>query len=331
MRRLALALCVAVAAAFPVATVHAAVQTATNGILTILIEDAGGDIGQWTVHTGASHPVPNDDVIYPIGTSYTTLRDVTGTTMYANAGGTLSSGLGGFTFQSLQAAPCVAALVAIAGGFQTTYTCPNWTVVQIVVLQGTTLADTAIRHSTTITNSSVVTRQYGVRYMWDWYISGNDASIFRQRNPDGSFTTTFQEFTNPAFQAYEEVDNIATPTFSVFGTVQGGPLVPAPTPPEVLGYVSWDTSSDNPWDFLVTGGNDDSAVTYYWGRLAPLSIAAGASVTFTQYLTTQQSAIGVGPSGPVIVPTLAEWALIALAALVGGIALVSLRRRRTLH
>lgn len=119
----------------------------------------------------------------------------------------------------MQSAPATALVTTIPNGFRTTYTLPNWVVVQDVAISGTTLADTNVRHSVTVTNSSAVTRSYGVRYMRDRQIAGNDASLFRTRNPDGTFTGTFIGYDAPAFQAFEEVDNIATPAFSVFGRV----------------------------------------------------------------------------------------------------------------
>lgn len=304
----------------------AAVQTATNGILTVQIEDAGSSAGQFTIRTGASHPLPNATVFYPIGTSYITLRDNTAQVVYANAGGTVNTNIAPYTPQSLQAAPCASAVVAVAGGFRTTYTCPNWTVVQDVVINGTTLQDTNVRQSVTVLNTSAAVRSYGVRYMWDWEIAGNDASLFRTRNPDGAFTSTFVGFNAPAFQAFEEVDNATTPTLSVFGTVTGGSLSPAPTTPDRVGYVSWSDFVDAPWDFAIAGGNDDSATVHYWGFAAPLSLAAGASATFHQYVSTNPSAVGVGPTQPAAeIPTLSEWALIGLA---GMLALFGLRRAR---
>ena len=304
----------------------AAVQTATNGILTVQIEDAGTSAGQFTIRTGASHPLPNESVFYPIGTSYITLRDNTAQVVYANAGGTVNTNIAPYTFQSLQAAPCTSAVAAVAGGFRTTYTCPNWTVVQDVVINGTTLQDTNVRQSVTVQNTSGAARSYGVRYMWDWEIAGNDASLFRTRNPDGAFTSTFVGFNAPAFQAFEEVDNATTPTLSVFGTVTGGSLSPTPTTPDRVGYVSWSDFVDAPWDFPVAGGNDDSATVHYWGFAAPLSLGAGAGATFHQYVSTNPSAVGVGPTQPAAeIPTLSEWALFALA---GMVALLGLRRTR---
>jgi hypothetical protein len=214
-------------------------------------------------------------------------------------------------------------------GFRTTWTLPNWTVVQDVVINGSTLADTNVRQSVTVTNTSAVSRQYGVRFMWDWEIAGNDASLFRQRNPDSAFTSTFTTFPSPTFQLYEEVDNSTTPTFSVFGTVGGGPLTPAPTTPEQLRYSSWGTSYSNGWDFANTGGNSDSSTVYYWGFNAPLSIAAGASATYTQYLTTQFSAAGGGGSTTVVqpVPTLSTWGMLLLIGILAALAVWSTRRR----
>lgn len=326
MRKHLSAALVGVALGFTAGVAGAAVQTATNGILSVLIENAGSEIGQFTIRTGGSHPLPNETVFYPIGTSYITLRDNTAQVVYANAGGTVNTGIAPYTFQSLQSAPCTAAVAGIASGFRTTYTCPNWTVTQDVVINGATLQDTNVRQSVTVQNTSGVTRSYGVRYMWDWEIAGNDASLFRTRNPDGPFTSTFAAFNAPAFQAFEEVDNATTPTLSVFGTVTGGSLSPTPTAPDRLGYVSWSDAVDAPWDFPVSGANDDSATVHYWGFAAPLGVAAGGSATFHQYVSTNPSAVGVGPTQPAAeIPTLSEWALIALA---GMVALLGLRRSR---
>lgn len=303
--------------------------SATNGILTVLINDTGSLIGQFTIRTGASHPRPNETVFYPTGTSYITLRDNTAQEIWANAGGTVNTNIAPYTFRSMQSAPATALVTTIPGGFRTTYTLPNWVVVQDVVISGTTLANTNVRQSVTVTNTSGVARSYGVRYMWDWEIAGNDASLFRTRNPDGAFTSTFIGYNAPAFQAFEEVDNVTTPTFSVFGTVAGGSLVPPPTAPDRLGYVDWSDYYDAPWDFPISGAGVDSATVHFWGFTTPLSIAPGGSATYTEYVSTVQSAIGVGPgvAAPQQIPTLSQWALIALAMLVG---LIGIRSRRAM-
>lgn len=312
-------------------TSAAAIRTATNGILTVLIEDdaSSDEIGQFTIRTGAAHPQPNQTVFFPIGTSYITLRDNTAQEVWTNAGGPENNNIAPYVNREMQQPPATAVVTNLTNGFRTTYTLPNWTVVQDVVISGTTLANTNVRQSVTVTNTSAVSRSYGLRYMWDWQIAGNDDAIFRTRNPDGAFTTTFQAFNAPAFQAFEEVDSATTPTFSVFGTVMGGTLSPAPTAPDRVAYVSWGDAQNSPWDFPVTGGNNDSATVHYWGYTSPLTLAAGASSTYHQYVSTNPSAVGVGPAPPPSVtqdiPTLSEWALIALA---GMLAMLGLRARR---
>ena len=58
--------------------------TATNGILTVSMDDTSG---AFTIRTGASHPQPNQNVFFPCCTSYLTVRDATaGTRLTANCG-----------------------------------------------------------------------------------------------------------------------------------------------------------------------------------------------------------------------------------------------------
>ncbi len=328
MRRFILAVLACVASALYFAVAQAAQVATTNGILTIEIEDAGSDAGIFSVRTGAAHPFPNQRVIFPVGTSYTTLIDFTAQQVYTNSGGTPSGNIpAGFTSLSMQTAPATAVVTVIPNGYRATYTLPNWTMVQDVVIAGTTLADTSVRETTTVTNTSAATRSYGLRYMWDWEIDGSDNALFRTRNPDTPFTATFAGFTNPAFQAFEET-NTPTPLFSIFATVSGGTsLSPPPTAPDRLAYTSWSAAVGSPWDFPISGSGADSSTEHYWGFTAPLTLAAAASTSFTEYITTIPSAIGVGPLVSVAIPTLTDWGLIVLAALLGGAALVSLRRR----
>jgi hypothetical protein len=305
----------------------AALVNVTNGILVLEIENTNtGDLGMWTVRTGASHPNPGQLVLYPVGTSYITFRDATALIMYANAGGA-APGLAGYTFQNMSTAPGVGVVTSIANGFRTVWTIPSWTITQDVVINGTTLSNTNVQQTVTVANTSGAPRQYGLRFMWDWDIAGNDASFFRTRNPDGSFTSTFATFTSPAFQLFEEVNNLTTPLFSVFGTVGGGPLTPVPTTPEQLRYSGWSVAYSSAWDFANTGSGIDSATEHYWGFTTPLTLAAGTSATYVQYLTTNFAAGGGAATGPIQVPTLSEWGVLLLIALLGGIAIWSVRRK----
>jgi len=308
-----------------VGNVSAATQTVTNGILTVSISDAGGNIGQFTVTTGDSHPNPSQTVFYPIGTSNITLRDVGAAVMWSNDGSAPAAGLAGYTATTMNTQPAAVTPIG-TNGFRTTYTLPNFTVVQDVVIDGTTLADTNVRHTISVTNNSAASRQYGVRNMWDWQIADNDASYFRQRSPDTAFTDVFSTFVAPAFTHYEMVDDLTTPAFSVFGTVHGGSLSPQPTPPDQLRYSSWSAAINSAWDFDNTGSAIDSAVFYYWGFDTPLTLAPGATGTHTQYVATVLGAVGGAASGSTSIPTLTEWGLMTMSLLLAGLGYRQLRR-----
>jgi hypothetical protein len=299
-----------------------------NGILQVQMDDSSG---RWTVRTGASHPNPNQSVLFPTGTSFITLRDATALQMLVNGGGAGSPppGLAGYTTAGM-AVPVVTPLGST--GYRATFTLTNWTVVEDVVVTGTTLSDTNVRATVTITNTTASARQYGLRYMWDWEIAGNDGSFFRTRNPDTAFTPNLMTFNAPTFQLYEEVDYSATPTCSVFATTTGGTLSPPVTNPDQLRYSSWPSSVSSAWDYTDPATTGDSSVSYFWGFSAPLTLAAGATASFTQYITTQQSAIGPPTTATAAnIPTLSMWALILLSTLALGLGAWSLRRSRNIN
>lgn len=125
------------------------------------------------------------------------------------------------------------------------------------------------------------------------------------------------------------VESTTKPTFSIYGTVTGGTLSPAPSTPEQVRYADWSYSIDSAWDFPVTGGAQDSAILYFWGYNAPLTLAAGASVSYTQYVSTVLGAVGGGTATTTAtaIPTLTEWGMILLSGLLGLGAAHTMRRR----
>lgn len=257
----------------------------TNGILSVQYDTSSG---RFTINTGANHPQPNQTVLYPVGTSYITLRDATSSETFVNCQA-ISSGLSGYTGATM--CPTPPQITALTTGFRATFTLPNWTVVQEVKVNGTTLSDTNVSQAVTVTNTTRTPREYGVRYMWDWMIAGNDAAVFRQRNPDGNYTSTFANFPNPTFQLFEEVNNPQSPIFSIYATVGGGALIPSPTTPDHLRYARWGSAYSSAWEFSNTGGGGDSGTTHYWGYDSPLRLNGGRSATFLTYITTQFSAV----------------------------------------
>ena len=272
------------------AVANALAVTATNGILTIDYDD----VGRFSLETGASHPVPRETVFFPVGTSYISVRDDTRKQIFINAddfpSGTVIAG------DAVQ--PMGAGVTVALGtlGFRTTWSLPNFRVIQEVEISGTGLSDTNVRHEVSVVNTGSAPLKYGIRYLWDWQIAGNDAALARPRNPDGPYTSVFSAYASPTFRAYEQTDSLLSPKFSIYGTVSGGITARPPTTPDRVAYVSWIDFVVYPWDTDIVGRDIDSAIVYYWGYNAPLTLAAGATANVRQYVSTVASAIGVSTS-----------------------------------
>ena len=287
LRSAAVALAAGLLAVLSIGNAHAA--KASNGILTIDYDD----IGRFSLETGVSHPVPRATVFYPVGTSYISVRDDTRKLIYINddvVSGATPSGdtvvqMGTGTTQTLGTL-----------GFRTTWALANFNVVQEVEITGTGLSDTNVRHEVSVVNTSGAPLRYGVRYLWDWQIAGNDAAIARPRNPDGPYTSVFSAYPSPTFRAYEQTDSLLNPSFSIYGTVSGGTTARPPTTPDRVAYVSWIDFVVNAWDTAITGRDIDSAIVYYWGYNAPLTLAAGATANVRQYVSTVAGSLGVNTS-----------------------------------
>lgn len=300
--RTLLRFCAAGLACLPLAAA-ADLLTSTNQYLSVVMEREGFNAGQFGVMTGASHPQPNKPLFFMDvaegltgATSYLTLRDNTAQEVWTNAGGTVSDHIAPYTAMNMQEDPTKVSVTAIAGGFRSVYTLPNWVVTQDVVVEGSTAANSVVVQRVTVRNTSAGSRSFGLRFLWDWHIGGNDAVAFRPRSPDGAPTATFAVFDAPAFGAFEQLDNATAPVLRAYGSVTGGSL--APTPPDRVGYVDWWVFSGAPWDAPVSGGNMDSATVHYWGLGTPLSIAAGAQATFVAYIATDIGALGLGAVNP---------------------------------
>ena len=265
----------------------AAQSTATNGILTLEFDPSSSE---FSILTGLNHPNPTQTVFYPVGTSYITVRDFTRGEDYVND---VFGAVDPATGQSSKYMGTGVVVAIGSRGFRTTWALPNFTVIQEVEIGGTTLSDTNVRHQVSVQNTSNAPLSYGVRYLWDWQIAGNDASLSRQRFPDGAFTSTFTAYPSPTFQTYEQTDSLTNPTFTIYGSVQGGSLASPPTKPDRVAYVSWIDFVAASWDYPITGGGIDSAIVYYWGYNTPLTLAPGASNQVRQYVSTVASGVGV--------------------------------------
>jgi len=272
------------------ASARAETVTAGNGIYNVDVNDENGE---YTVTTGASHPLGEGlNVLYGGGSpgtsfdsihSYTSGRDYKLPEVSAQSTAPLGS-----------------------NGFQTTYTLSkpeegdDLGIVQTVRADGSTFADSHVEVTTVVTNTGAAPVQIGVRYLWDYQINKDDGPTFQADDPTGPVLLTEQDFPAPNFDHYTIEDNDvspAPPTFDVLGTVNG-PASADPVPPTLLKNVSWIESHDTAFDYAtvpgrvvsVSGGEfNDNAVLYYWGDSAAdaPTIAPGASyrVSASMFLT----------------------------------------------
>ena len=249
--------------------------------------------GVFTVCTGDDHPVPNADVLYggaghSPGTSYLSVMDYTDTVVY-QPDPTVSStepsggyaiaflGGGGSDFSS-------------SGRKATTTWYPGngLEVEQVTAIEGSELTDSRVRVTTKVTNNDSAPHAVGIRYAWDLMIADDDDAWFAKRNPDSSFTQQERIYTPPGFERFETTDNPGSPTFSVFGSMNGpqGAFSPNPTPPDRFIFCQW--AMYDAWVYYEgSDPSSDSAVLYYWGwddGNSPINLSPGENVSVTAYL-----------------------------------------------
>src|SRR5688500_1011685 len=125
----------------------AALRAAGNGFLSVEVQDAGADIGMFSIRTGTLHPRPEQSVLFAVGTSYVTLRDNTAQEVWTNAGTIVNTDIAPYVFRSMQSPPASTSIQDLPNGFLVTYVLPSWTVRQEFVVIGVALADTRVQHS----------------------------------------------------------------------------------------------------------------------------------------------------------------------------------------
>src|SRR6266513_2071894 len=268
---------------------------AGNTIYTICVDDVFNK-GRYTAKTGLAHPVPNVNLLYggavnSPATSHSSYRSFTTGRTY-----TQGSFPGSFNLS-----PFATVTPIGTTGVRTTYALPGppvtadeLLIVQDVNVNGTTLADSNVAITTTITNQGTTSVAMGIRYLWDFQIGLDDGPTFQAQSPDGPVLHFETEFTPPNFSFYNIVDNDTnptSPTYQVFGTVNGpATLIPQPTPPTQLTYGCWPSSFGTSFDYSIgspprnvadqtstdcfgTGG--DSDVLYWWGRSSASALVLG--------------------------------------------------------
>ena len=277
----------------------------TNNYYDLIVENTASlnGIGTYTVRTGSSHPATiaaggsKQNVLYggasgnPWST-YLTVKSYTSNTNYYTGTDyyTPDSGCVGMQLDPNMSAVTQPSPTSILATWNVIGENDFLRIEQKTFIEGTTLDDSKIGVTTKVKNTGYDTVKIGIRYEWDIMIDGNDGTIMRTKNPQGSWLYYETQWSNFNYTHYEITDYPTTPTFYNLGTVIGPTyLTPVPTPPDLLTYADWPASYGQAFNYTPTNQylyNDDSAILYYWGKdLAHArTIAPGDSVMVTQYL-----------------------------------------------
>jgi hypothetical protein len=296
-----LLLCAILASLFigtPTRPVQAAALSATNGIYTIELDDANGN---YSFSTGAAFPgYPNTQILYyfPWGGSGLAVKSY-GSNRVFN-----TPGVGGDV--PLGVPTSVQTLSGSEVGFEITWEIDNgsdhFTLVQKLVVRGTSVDDSRIVVETTVTNDDSQTVPVGIRSMWDLTLGGNDATPFQRFDPDDPAPSgTFFSAAPPAF-SYGAISDSSTIDLYVGVNGPAG-FVPTPTAPDAFYFADYYESYPESWTYAVSGGDSDSVLEYFWGDTPgnALVLDVGASVSVVQVMTADTTALlscvstGTGP------------------------------------
>jgi len=294
-----------------------AATTYGNGIYDASVnDDDDSGLGVYTARTGDNHPVTistgdHQNVLYGgtdeyPSTSWLTVRSYTSETDYYNEDGSPGS-----AFDTVQLDDYATVEATSATATRTTY----WLngnddpdalkIIQDVEVSGTTYENSFVDITTTVRNEGEEPVDIGIRYLWDWQIAEDDGPSFAQVLPDGPTEVTEQTYSSPTFQYYRIQDNneVDSPLFAVYGTTAG--RAPGSTPPDELMFVAWsnaddvtfDYTTDPTFDIASDGGEDDSAVLYFWGpdEQSAITLDPGDAVIVSESLTAALA--GEGPPG----------------------------------
>ncbi|MGW4525768.1 hypothetical protein [Amycolatopsis sp. NPDC004378] len=299
-------------------TALAATPTFGNDVFRVSLQQARGlGVGSFTVQTGPAHPAgAGRDVLFGggvPGTSFTTVRDLTSHVDYVQ--GQYLTTASEVALDSL--GPTTAAVGTT--GFHTNW----WTYVdsgsveidQYVVVHGTTVADSSVEVTTTVTGSSTDTFQ--VQYLWDTAAGTDDAPVLQT----GAYNPFATSATHEVTLSGVDSAALAGPSLS-YGLTGTGParITPPPTPPQSIQFVCWPRAvgaapgryqTDPAIDVTTTGAGcpapsgPDSAVQYLFAP-APSGLRTSASLFSTAPDPTSLSVVPARLGSPAVSATLTD-------------------------
>lgn len=236
----------------------AALPTAGNGVFQIRMQNkAGLGFGTFTVTSGGK------DVLYSgagPGTSFMIVRDTTpdGVTDYVQGEYLTQANeksLDGYA-ESVQPLGTT--------GLEAIWYLEHGSIVQDVVVHGSTAADASVEVSTTAYGQDD-SHQYQIQYLWDLALGKDDGPVvqsgqaggtFRPFAPSATTETTFSAF--DSLFASDNDGNPATPTTAI-GLTGSGPsrIAPPPTVPLSAKFVCWPQAVGAPLGYYQTDSTVD--------------------------------------------------------------------------
>ena len=280
----------------------AAVPSFGNGVFRVVVQRTQGlGVGSFSVRTGPDHPAgAGRDVLFGgdvPGTSFMTVRDLTSGVDYVQ-----SQYLTTATEVALDSVGYWTQTPLGTTGMRTRWfdstSTPgdgaSFEIDQQVVVHGTTVADSSVEVTTTVTGETTDTFQ--VQYLWDTAAGADDGPVLQTGAYNPFATSETHELTLSGVDSVALADNTAGPTLS-YGLTGTGParITPPPTPPQSIQFVCWPRAAgaapgryrtDPTIDVATTGSGcpapagPDSAVQYLFapGPIGTSGLRASASV-----------------------------------------------------
>lgn len=257
-------------------------------LVTVEIETGYDGVGTFTVATDENHPSPGQDVLYDgvdqdPWSSYMTLFLPEQQKIYVqtNSGSYAPEGYTVFLMDNLNPVSEVG-----IDYVKTTWRTPEGLLItQEIILLGDTLNNSLVEQRVTVSNAGDYPVTYGLRYMWDIMIDGEDGSVIRLWNSTGPMTdwlyneTEYNDTSDIMF--WQTTNDENSPIFYIWGSLR---MPAGSTPPDRFVYAAWPKLFNNPWFVSVDPNQvivgDDTGVAYYWTN----TLNPGESTTYRQFL-----------------------------------------------
>lgn len=223
-----------------------AIQTISNGYIDVRYNDL---TGEYQFLTGPLHSTPGTRILFPVGTSFDTVRSLDSSTDYTSDS---------FAGTPLGIPVIVATPTSVTFTWNVLANGDNLTIKRTVVITGTTEATSNARVTTTVLNNSLGNANVAIRHFWDYQIDGDDGPLYATRSPDGLFSFLETDYVPPTHLWAAIDDNVGDPTQTAAVADRADQVR------EVYGR--WPSMIGTSYAYAATVGDNadgDSAVLFY--------------------------------------------------------------------